>query len=52
MNQTIFVARIAPTALIFPARLNKDVKVVAVAARDEKKAKKFAQKHKYVLVYS
>jgi predicted dehydrogenase len=45
-------ARIAPSALIFPARLNKDVKVVAVAARDEQKAKSFAKKHNIPKVHT
>lgn len=39
-------ARIAPPALIKPARVVSDVQVVAVAARDKKKADAFAQRHK------
>ena len=38
-------ARIAPPALIKPARLVDGVEVVAVAARDRGRAEKFAQKH-------
>jgi predicted dehydrogenase len=38
-------ARIAPQALIKPARDNADVEVVAVAARDAVRAKDFATKH-------
>src|SRR4051794_380910 len=38
-------AKIAPPALIKPARLVDDVEVVAVAARDKAKAEKFARKH-------
>lgn len=38
-------ARIAPNALIKPARVVQDVEVIAVAARDSAKAKAFAQKH-------
>jgi len=38
-------ARIAPAALIKPARLVDDVTVTAVAARDKEKADKFASKH-------
>jgi hypothetical protein len=38
-------ARIAPTALINPARENTDVEVVAVAARDTDRAQGFAAKH-------
>ena len=38
-------ARIAPSALIEPARNNADVEVVAVAARDQKRAGAFAKKH-------
>jgi predicted dehydrogenase len=39
-------ARIAPNALIKPARIVNDVQVVAVGARDAVKAKAFAQKHR------
>jgi predicted dehydrogenase len=38
-------ARIAPSALIKPARNNPRVEVVAVAARDRARAEKFAEKH-------
>jgi predicted dehydrogenase len=38
-------ARIAPSAVIAPARANAEVDVVAVAARDVKRAKDFAAKH-------
>jgi predicted dehydrogenase len=38
-------ARIAPPALIKPARNNPRVEVVAVAARDRARAEKFAAKH-------
>ncbi|MGI5132138.1 Gfo/Idh/MocA family protein [Pseudonocardia sp. CA-107938] len=38
-------ARIAPTALIRPARVVPDVEVVAVAARDRDRAAAFAAKH-------
>jgi predicted dehydrogenase len=38
-------ARIAPNALLKPARDNADVEVVAVAARDLGRAREFAEKH-------
>ncbi len=38
-------ARIAPAALVKPARVVSDVEIVAVAARDEKKASAFARQH-------
>jgi predicted dehydrogenase len=38
-------ARIAPSALIKPARRVDEVEVVAIAARDRAKAEKYAQKH-------
>ncbi|MGB6206688.1 MAG: gfo/Idh/MocA family oxidoreductase, partial [Mycobacterium sp.] len=38
-------ARIAPPALIKPAKANADVVVVAVAARDVSRGKAFAAKH-------
>jgi len=38
-------ARIAPMALIRPARLVSEVEVTAIAARDEGRARKFAAKH-------
>lgn len=39
-------ARIAPNALLKPARVVREVEVVAVAARDASKANAFARKHK------
>lgn len=44
-------ARIAPAALVKPARDNPDVEVVAVAARDRAKAQKFADKHQIPKVH-
>ncbi len=38
-------ARIAPMAIVRPARALADVEVVAIAARDQVKAQKFASKH-------
>src|SRR5690348_12756620 len=38
-------ARIAPTALIKPARLVEGVEVGAIAARDRRRAEAFAAKH-------
>ena len=38
-------ARIAPTALVRPARDVAEAKIVAVAARDPERARKFARKH-------
>ncbi|MGZ8751474.1 MAG: Gfo/Idh/MocA family protein, partial [Acidimicrobiia bacterium] len=38
-------ARIAPSALVKPARTVPDVEVSAVAARDAARATKFATKH-------
>ena len=38
-------ARIAPTALVKPARTDRRAVVVAVAARDRTRAEKFARKH-------
>ena len=38
-------ARIAPTALVSPARSVPEIEVAAVAARDRSKAEKFAKKH-------
>ncbi len=46
-------ARIAPTALVKPARMSVDgVQVVAVAARDVRRAKGFAAKHGIATVHS
>ena len=42
---TLGAARIAPAALIKPAREVDGVEVVAVAARDRNRAEKFARKH-------
>ena len=42
---TLGASRIAPTALINPARKNDQVEVVAVAARDRSRAEKYARKH-------
>ena len=44
-------ARIAPTALIKPAKTNADVVVAAVAARDVSRARAFAVKHGVARVY-
>jgi predicted dehydrogenase len=44
-------ARIAPTALIKPARAVPDVTVAAVAARDPARARAFAAKHHIPTVY-
>lgn len=38
-------ARIAPNALIIPAKSHSDVIVAAVAARDIERAEAFAKKH-------
>ena len=43
---TLGAARITPPALIRPARLVDGVEVVAVAARDQDRAQKFATKHR------
>jgi predicted dehydrogenase len=44
-------ARIAPPALIRPAKANKDVVVAAVAARDVSRARAFAAKHDIARVH-
>jgi len=44
-------AAIAPSALIRPAELVEGVKVVAIAARDQKRAQEFAKKHKIPRVH-
>ena len=44
---TLGAARITPLALIYPAREIPEIEVVAVAARDPKRAKKFA--HRYAI---
>lgn len=38
-------AKIAPLALLDPAKLGNEARVVAVAARDEQRARRFAQEH-------
>src|SRR4051812_35835318 len=45
-------ARIAPMALIRPARHVADTEVVAVAARDGDKARRFAAKHQIATVHT
>ncbi|MFN8035535.1 MAG: Gfo/Idh/MocA family oxidoreductase [Acidimicrobiia bacterium] len=45
-------ARIAPTALVRPARAVDDAEVVAVAARDPERARKFAAKHSIPRVHA
>ncbi len=42
---TLGAARIAPAAIVRPARQVPEVEVVAVAARDRDRAEKFAEKH-------
>ncbi len=42
---TLGAARIAPLALVRPARSVPEVEVVAVAARDEGRARRFAERH-------
>jgi predicted dehydrogenase len=44
-------ARIAPTALLRPARGVPEVEVVAIAARDEARARRFAGKHRVARVH-
>ncbi|MDX1416312.1 MAG: Gfo/Idh/MocA family oxidoreductase [Candidatus Promineifilaceae bacterium] len=44
-------SRIAPAAIINPARKNPRAKVVAVAARDHRKAQKYARKHQILHVH-
>lgn len=44
-------ARIAPAALVRPARDNPEVTVAAVAARDGERARKFASKHGIATVH-
>ena len=44
-------ARIAPTALIKPAKTNADIVVAAVAARDPSRARAFAAKHDIARVH-
>ena len=44
-------ARIAPTALIRPARTVPEASVVAVAARDPERARSFASKHRIATVH-
>ena len=49
---TLGAARIAPGALIKPARGVAEAEVVAVAARDPARAEKFARKHKIPKVHA
>jgi predicted dehydrogenase len=44
-------ARIAPIALLSPARAVPEVEVSAVAARDQQRARAFADKHKIPRVF-
>jgi len=44
-------ARIAPTALIKPARRNPEVEVTAIAARDADRARRFADRHRIPRAY-
>lgn len=44
-------ARIAPNALIAPAKSHPDVVIAAVAARDESKARAYAKTHGIATVY-
>ncbi|MEC7984568.1 MAG: Gfo/Idh/MocA family oxidoreductase [Myxococcota bacterium] len=43
---TLGAAKITPLALLNPARHNRDVEVVAVAARSSKRAERFARRHR------
>jgi predicted dehydrogenase len=45
-------ARIAPTAIVDPARRRADVSVVAIAARDVERARAFARRHAIPVVVS
>lgn len=45
-------ARIAPMALIAPARQNPEIEVAGIAAREQKRAEQFAQKHDISRVFS
>ncbi|MEM7135863.1 MAG: Gfo/Idh/MocA family oxidoreductase [Myxococcota bacterium] len=49
---TLGAAKIAPMALIRPARKIEGVSVTAVAARDTARAKKFAEKHRIATVHT
>jgi len=49
---TLGAARITPTALLRPARELSEVEVVAVAARDAERARRFASKHRIPRVAS
>ncbi|MCP2165467.1 Gfo/Idh/MocA family protein [Goodfellowiella coeruleoviolacea] len=44
-------ARIAPTALVRPARRSREARVVAVAARDPERARQFAGRHGIPVVH-
>jgi len=48
---TLGASRIAPSALIRPARRNSQVAIVGVAARDRNRAEKYARKHGIPQVY-
>ena len=48
---TLGCARIAPQALLHPAKKNNDVVVFAIAARDPRRAQKFAKKHGIPIVH-
>ena len=45
-------ARIAPLALIAPARANSQAEVLAIAARDAEKARRFAARHEIARVHN
>ena len=49
---TLGAARITPAALIKPARQVPGVTVTAVAARDQQRARRFADKHRIRMVHS
>jgi predicted dehydrogenase len=48
---TLGAARITPAALLKPARLVPGVTVTAVAARDQERARRFADKHRIRMVH-
>jgi len=48
---TLGASRIAPAALINPARINSQAEVAAVAARDRARAEQYARKHGIPQVY-
>jgi len=49
---TLGAARITPLALLRPARSVREVEVLAVAARDEERARRFAARHGIARVHS